>query len=101
MDTELININDVVAKHNVTVDDFVECMKGGLSATKDIKDIDGEFIDSVPDWNVRHKFFATGLELLGYLRGNGTNITNNIISAEAKKMNEEFKEFHKQHRLGN
>ncbi len=81
------NIDLVVAKHGVTVDDFVVCMKGGLSATRDIKDRDGDIIDTIPDWNVRHKFFATGLELLGYLRGNSTVV--NVVNTEAKKEAEE------------
>lgn len=77
------DINEVVRRHGVTVDDFIVCMKGGLAATKDIKDRDGELVETIPDWNVRHKFFSTGLELLGYLRGNAPIV--NIGDVEAKR----------------
>lgn len=80
------SIDDVVKKHGVSVDDFVKCMKGGLSATRMVKD-DMGISEEVADWNVRHKFFATGMELLGYLRGSGTTV--NVNQTEEKKEAEE------------
>jgi hypothetical protein len=77
-DTSKPTIESILTKHNISVDDFVKCLKRGLSATRAIKDRDGDIIDTVEDLNVQHKFFASGMELLGYLKGNGTTINNNF-----------------------
>lgn len=84
------SIDEVLNKHKVTVDDFVQCLKRGLTATKVIKDRDGEVVDEVPDLNAQHKFFATGMELLGYLHGSST-VVNVNTSQERKEADEAYK----------
>lgn len=76
-------ITEILNKHNIKVDDFVKCLKRGLSAKRVIKDRDGEVVDEVDDMNVQHKFFVSGMELLGYLHGSSTVI--NVGISEAKK----------------
>ena len=76
-------IDDVVRRHGLSVDDLVRCGKGGLEATRQIKDRDGDLVEEVPDWNVRHKFFSSFLELLGYINGPGTTV--NVGATEEKK----------------
>lgn len=80
-------IEALLRRHNLSVDDLIKCGKGGLVATKEIKDRDGDIVDSVPDWNVRHKFFASFLELVGLLHGVGTTIK--IGTSEEKKQADE------------
>lgn len=84
--SKLPEILSVISKHNLSVDDLIKCGKEGLSATRDIKDRDGDIIDTVPDWNIRHKFFSSFMELLGYLDGPGTRV---VVSSESKKEAEE------------
>ena len=81
-----VDIDEVVRRHGLTIDDLVKCGKAGLEANRDVKDRDGDVVDTIPDWNVRHKFFSSFLELLGYLNGPGTNIQ---INTEGKKQAEE------------
>ena len=83
------SIDAILDKHNVTVDDFVNCMKRGLNATKDIKDRDGDLIETVPDLNVQHKFFVSGMELLGYLKGHG-DINIHTDSEDKKQAQEAY-----------
>lgn len=80
-------ITEVLHKHNLKVDDFVKCLKRGLSAKRVIKDRDGEVVDEVEDMNVQHKFFVSGMELLGYLHGSSTVV--NVGVSEVKKEAEE------------
>lgn len=82
------DINSVIRKHGLTIDDLVKCGKDGLMAERVIKDRDGDEVDRVPDWNVRHKFFSSFLELLGYLKGNGT-VVNNMVVGESKRLGDE------------
>jgi hypothetical protein len=70
------DIDIVVRRHGLTIDDLVRCGKGGLEAVRTIKDRDGDLVDEVPDWNVRHKFFSSFMELLGYIKGQGVTVNN-------------------------
>lgn len=79
---------DLLSKHGVTRDDFAKCLKGGLTATKDIKDRDGDVIETIADWNVRHKFLSTGLEWIKEINGSGTVV--NVVSEDVKQAQEAF-----------
>ena len=72
---------ELLNKHGVTRDDFAKCLKRGLEAKKDIRDRDGDIIDTVENFNVQHKFLALGLEWIKELNGPGTTI---VMTQEKK-----------------
>lgn len=88
------NIPQVFKKNKLSLNDFIICLKEGLKAKKTIRGIDEDGEDlTEPDYSTRHKFFVSGMQLLGYLKNNDTNVNVNIsvesilkTVQEAKKM---------------
>ena len=62
-------VTDIAGKHGVTIDTLLKHGAEGLRASRILKDRDGEVIEEVPDWNVRHKYFHDFLELLKLIDG--------------------------------
>jgi hypothetical protein len=85
-------IGEICRRHRLSVDDLVKCGREGLEATKIVKVQYGED-EEVPDWSTRHKFFASFMELLGYLKGPGTTV-NVGREAEAKVIEALSKEWY-------
>lgn len=85
-------IETVLRKHGLGLDDFVVALKEGLSASKDLKDRYGDLIETIPDHNTRHKFFASGMELLGYIKSSaGVNVNIVNISKEERELIDAYK----------
>lgn len=85
-------IDDVLRKHKLSIDDLVKCGKEGLLAMKEIGGYDEEGDKrEVPDYNVRHKYFDSFMNLLGYLKPGSVNVNVVQISAEEKELIEAYK----------
>ncbi len=86
------SINDILKKNKISVDDLIRCGKEGLLATKEGGGFDeeGEKIE-VPDYNVRHKYFDSFLNLLGLLKSNNVNVQVVQISTEEKELMEAYR----------
>ncbi len=83
-------IEEVLDKHNLKIDNFVVALKEGLTA-EDIRiDRYGDEVARVPDHATRHKFFASGMELLGYLKSVGTTVTVSQITATEREILEMY-----------
>ena len=81
---------ELLTKHGVTRDDFAKCLKGGLEAERVVKDRDGDEVERVPDWNVRHKFLSTGLEWIKEINWNGT-----VVNVDTKERQERLEAFNR------
>ncbi len=86
------SIDDILAKNKISIDDLIKCGKDGLTATKEGHgfDEDGEKIE-VPDYNVRHKYFDSFLNLLGLLKNNSVNVQVVNISKEENELLEAYR----------
>lgn len=85
-------IDVVLRKHNLSIDDLIKCGKEGLLANKDSSkfDEDGNIIE-IPDHNIRHKYFDSFMNLLGYLKPNSVNVSVVQVSKEEKELLEAYK----------
>lgn len=83
---EKLTIEEILHKQRLSIDDLVRCGKDGLEAQKIIRDRYGNEVGTEPDFPTRHKFFASFLELLGYMKKD-TNITVGVnnMSPEEKE----------------
>lgn len=80
-------VEEILKKQNLTIDDLIKCGKEGLTAVKRMYDRDGDLIDDPePDYNVRHKFFASFLELLGLMKKDSVSVQVVNISAEERAL---------------
>ncbi len=77
-------IDAVLRKHNLSIDDLIKCGREGLLATRIVRDRFGDVVAEDPDNATRHKFFASFLELLGYMKKDNINVTQvmNITAEE-------------------
>ncbi len=88
---ERIPIDAVLRKHNLSIDDLIKCGREGLLATRIVRDRFGDVVAEDPDNATRHKFFASFLELLGYMKKDSVNVQVVNISAEEKELLDAYK----------
>lgn len=92
MEVSRPSIDIVLRKHNLTIDDLVTCGKEGLIAYKKCYDRYGDPLDVLePDHNVRHKFFASFMLMLGYLEKDSVNVTVTQVSQAEKELLDAYK----------
>lgn len=85
------SIDAVLRKHNLTIDDLILCGKRGLNAKKVIKDRDGDFVEELDDFNVQHKFFASFMLMLGYLKESSVSVNVAQISTEERDLMDAYR----------
>lgn len=85
-------IDDILRKHNLSIDDLVKCGREGLLATKESNQFneDGDRLE-VPDYNVRHKYFDSFMNLLGYLKPSSLSVNVVQVSNEERELLEAYK----------
>lgn len=76
------DMETILRNHNTSVEKIVGKLLPSLDATHDIKDRDGDVIETVPDWNVRIKGGTLLMTALGYMKGSEVSVT---VNTEAKK----------------
>lgn len=77
-----LTIDDIAIcceRNGVTVDTLCSKLKELLNATREIKDRDGDLIDTIPDNNIQLKALTVALELLKLVGGKQVEVTGTII----------------------
>lgn len=86
-----LSVEEILQKQNLSIDDLVICGKQGLQAKRIVRDRYGDVIAEDPDMATRHKFFASFLELLGYMKRDSVNVQVVNISPEENELLEAYK----------
>lgn len=92
LDAELLSpgMLQVMKGAGISVKELVEHGKKGLNATKTRYDRDGDEIENVPDWNIRHKYWSGFCEIFKLVHGTGTTVNVQQI-LENKEEEEEYR----------
>lgn len=76
-----ITIDDIALcceRNGVTIDSLCSKLRDLLNATRDIKDRDGDLVDTIPDNNVQLKALSVALELLKLVGGKQIEVSGVI-----------------------
>lgn len=78
------NIHTILKDNGSSVESIIKKILPSLDAVRDIKDRDGEVMETVPDWNVRIKGGTLLMTALGYMKvGGDTNVS--VINTQLEK----------------
>lgn len=85
------DVNVILKKHNSSIEIIIGKLLPGLDATRDIKDRDGDLIETVPDWTSRTKVGTLILTAAGLMKTGGDNNINIGVSESKKEAEAAFK----------
>lgn len=87
------DINKILENYNTSIEKVIGKLLPGLDATRDIKDRDGDVVETVPDWTSRTKVGTLILTAAGFMKTSGDNNINIGLSAEDKAVEALYKEW--------
>lgn len=84
-----LSVEEILKKQNLTIDDLIKCGREGLGAVKTRSSKYGDIEEA--DYNVRHKFFASFMELLGYMKKDSVSVQVVNVSPAERELLEAYR----------